>query len=122
MDPLQKPHALTIAPDPLTPNTPITNNNFRRIGAGACGSVWAVPGLSVPSKAIKREDCNPARSVYKDYVMHRQVRRCLSDIPHRVHVPRCHEIIGVGNYTFWDEQIGRFPEEVETLACNALGE
>ncbi|KAL8852539.1 MAG: hypothetical protein Q9221_002535 [Calogaya cf. arnoldii] len=74
----------------LTNNT--GNDHYRRIGRGNCGSVWAVPVAvkSDDTRAIKREDGDPARSVYKEDVMQRKVFNALLANHCSVSVPRCH--------------------------------
>lgn len=55
----------------LALHDPDTAQPFHRIGFGFCGSVWSIENPARKSSAIKREDMNPARSVYNDFLMHR---------------------------------------------------
>lgn len=49
------------------------STQYRRIGAGFCGSVWSDPGQKVESSsaAIKREDGGPGRSLFNDFKIHK---------------------------------------------------
>ena len=92
---------------------------FRRIGAGACGSVWA----SDLVYAFKREDMNPERSLFNDYTIHRKL---LENIPGSkssssqtiARVPGCHQYLRRSEHTSWDEQVSKFPKECKP--CNVL--
>ncbi|KAI4248858.1 MAG: hypothetical protein L6R40_000870 [Gallowayella cf. fulva] len=66
------------------------DDGYRRIGMGFCGSVWAAEPGSDDVCAIKREDGGPGRSLWMDYLMHREVFKALVACQSRVSVPRCH--------------------------------
>ncbi|KAL8778518.1 MAG: hypothetical protein Q9213_007376 [Squamulea squamosa] len=94
------------------------NDHYRRIGAGNCGSVWAAPLGSEDTCAIKREDGSRYRSLYNDYVMHREVFHTLLANYSRVSVPRCHLYVSSDDKAWWKDRIRRFPDGHKH--CNAL--
>ena len=91
-----------------------TNENFRRIGQGFCGTVWAQPGEN--TVAVKREDGGPGRSLYNDYTMHLSV---LKSSQSSVRIPRCHKYVRADDQEWWTAQTSRFPTTFQ-VACNAL--
>ena len=95
-----------------------TNNTFRRIGQGFCGTVWLALGSSNAS-VIKREDGGPGRSLYNDYTMHRKIIKSLSTNQSRVHVPNCHQYVRRDQRTWWNQRLSRFPTNFQ-VPCNAL--
>ena len=93
---------------------------FRRIGAGCCGSVWA----SDDSHAMKREDGGPGRSLLNDYNMHQKIMQTLLEsqtatIQPRISLPICHQFVGSGDQEWWNSKFSRFPNEVQ-MPCNTL--
>ena len=97
-----------------------SQRTFRRIGAGACGSVWA----SDDSHAMKREDGGPGRSLLNDYNMHQKIMQTLLEsqsaaIQPRISLPTCHQLIRSDDEEWWNKQTSRFPEDVQ-ISCNTL--
>src|SRR6266480_2827473 len=99
---------------------PTTSNAFRRIGAGFCGSVWALPNSTsslgnFPETddyfALKREDGGPDRSLQNDYEMHLQVLESWKVLPTTVQVPKCFLLLTADNREFWDKHLCKFPQD-----------
>ncbi|RHZ69057.1 hypothetical protein CDV55_106806 [Aspergillus turcosus] len=93
---------------------------YRRIGAGACGTVWA-PSERGP--AYKREDGGLARSLRNDYEKHQRILHSLNNLPSseiqpRIHVPRCYTFIQPTDESWWTEHLPRFPEGYSP--CNVI--
>lgn len=97
----------------------INNNEYRRIGQGFCGTVWASATKCANGYAIKREDGGPGRSLFNDYTMHQKISKCWVTHGFPVRVPHCSQYIYASNQGWWDEQIPRFPERFQ-VPCNAL--
>ncbi|KAF2430267.1 hypothetical protein EJ08DRAFT_670603 [Tothia fuscella] len=103
-----------------------TKPNFRRIGRGFCGSVWAVDRVG-NSCAMKRGDGGPGRSVRKDYDFHLRALASLASIhqlspsdyeehssssqptPH-IQIPHCHSLIPSEDKDWWNRRLQRFPK------------
>lgn len=80
---------------------------FRRIGAGCCGTVWTSP--SEPSTAYKREDGPQTRSVLNEFTMHKHLQGVLDrTLSHRFRIPGCHRLISSFD-PWWDANSHRFP-------------
>ncbi|KAL8985100.1 MAG: hypothetical protein Q9177_004525 [Variospora cf. flavescens] len=92
---------------------------LRHIGEGACGSVWAAPTGSESICAVKREDGGKWRSIYNDFVMHRELIQTLSASESSVQIPTCHEYIKADDWAWWDECITMFPIK-QRERCNLL--
>ncbi|KAF7125564.1 hypothetical protein CNMCM5793_001824 [Aspergillus hiratsukae] len=93
---------------------------YRRIGAGACGTVWA-PSERGP--AYNREDGGLARSLRNDYEKHQRILHALNNLLHseiqpRIHVPRCYTFIRPSDESWWVEHLPRFPEGYSP--CNII--
>ncbi|EXJ82165.1 hypothetical protein A1O1_08234 [Capronia coronata CBS 617.96] len=90
--------------------------NFRRIGQGFCGSVWAAEGGKV---AMKRENGGPGRSILTDYNMHRLVLDAASqdEVKVNVCVPRWPRFVE-NNDPWWHSNLAIFPKRY--AACNIL--
>ncbi|OJI86033.1 hypothetical protein ASPTUDRAFT_53332 [Aspergillus tubingensis CBS 134.48] len=101
-------------------------SNYSCIGAGFCGTVWA---LSEDGQAVKREDGGPDRSLANDYAMHRRILQSfsrLTDIKRRsgihqtlpqVRVSECHHFIS-SNDQWWTKNLSLFPSQYSP--CNAI--
>lgn len=93
---------------------------FRRIGAGFCGSVWALPE---DSSAFKREDGGPDRSLLNDFEIHERVLKSFEQLAGleatcpRIQVPRCHRFITADDQNWWI-CLDRFPEGY--TPCNTI--
>lgn len=98
--------------------TDTRNNDYRRIGAGNCGTVWAAPMGSDDTCAIKREDGAQSRSVHNDYVMHREVFNTLLANHSSISVPRCHLYVCSDDTAWWKDRMSKFPPGY--TPCNAL--
>ncbi len=94
-----------------------TSNAFRRIGAGFCGSVWALPTPTsslgnFPETddyfALKREDGGPGRSLQIDYEMHLRVLESWKAFPTTVQLPKCFLLLAAEDREFWDKHICKF--------------
>lgn len=84
-------------------------SEFRRIGAGCCGSIWA--SSSESSIAYKREDGARFRSVVNDYNMHQLLQNVLNtqaQLQLRFRIPTCHRLIASSD-SWWNENSSRFP-------------
>ena len=101
--------------------------DYRRIGAGFCGSVW----FSNDPKfyAMKREDGGPGRSLLKDYNNHQKlletmfesqgsINSTIINSP-RVCLPFCYQYVHNDDQTWWDKHIARFPADFQ-IPCNIL--
>lgn len=89
-----------------TTMTTIITPEYRRIGGGCCGSVWA-QGES--DRVIKWEDgADRGRSVTNDQFMHRKIiSASLLDKdtpPLMVHIPQSHDLIQANN-DFWKAEM-----------------
>lgn len=91
-----------ITKHPLYTNIDMTK--FRRIGAGFCGSVWALPE---DSSAFKREDGGPASSLSNDFEVHKRVLESLNQptdlgtTSPRIQVPQCYRFITADDQNWW---------------------
>ena len=80
---------------------------FRKIGAGACGSVFAQDGKSVVIKLAKSPDHT---ELWNDYQMHTTIRhefhRYINSlyIKDGVRVPECYFFVPSDRQSFWDKQ------------------
>ena len=92
------------------------SEEYRRIGQGFCGSVWAEPDSSI---AIKREDGGPGRSLYNDYVMHQRTLQTLRNSPVKVKVPSCYQYTRGDDQSWWHDQLQWFPRDFQ-IPCNIL--
>ena len=88
--------------------------DFRRIGQGFCATVWADA-----TRAMKREDGGPGRSLHNDYVMHQEILKSLCDRSSTAYVPGCYQYIPGDHQAWWDEHLSRFPKDFQ-IPCNIL--
>ncbi|KJK62569.1 Zinc finger protein [Aspergillus parasiticus SU-1] len=103
-----------------------SHENYIRIGAGFCGTVWAT---SLDGPAIKREDGGPSRSLANDYAMHKRALDALSKLSSKktsnrddliqpqVRIPQCYSFLTPQD-TWWGENLTRFP--LGYSPCNAI--
>lgn len=87
---------------------------FRKIGAGACGVVFAQDGKSLVIKLAKSPD---HAELWNDFQMHEEIAREF----HRyligeVRVPECYFFVPSGRESFWDKQSGLL--EAAKGVCN----
>ncbi|KAH9837497.1 calcineurin-like phosphoesterase [Teratosphaeria destructans] len=100
-----------------------TDSQFRQIGKGFCGSVWAADRAG-PASAMKREDGGPQRSVTKDSEMHKRIESSLSTLQRIQHlathldVPEHRQFVTASDKTWWSAHAGNFPSGYEH--CNTL--
>ena len=102
----------------VTMERPSPPPNFRRIGQGFCGSVWAVEG---GKRAMKREDGGPGRSLLNDYNMHNLVLENASASHEKISVciPRWPYFIKEDDSPgWWESNLSRFPAGY--TRCNIL--
>jgi hypothetical protein len=100
-----------------TRTSPITTtNNFRCIGHGYCGSVWAAEGPDDARRAIKREDGGPGRSVRNDFEMHLSILRMPQ--PTTFSIPECYQLVEASDTEWFASRAGRFPSNLS--ACRSL--
>lgn len=92
---------------------------FRRIGQGFCGTVWAAPIKSGCSFAHKREDGGPDRSLHNDFLMHSRIQKTVPFWHSQIQVPVCHRFVDSGDRSWWDYHISRFPTDHQ-VPCNIL--
>ncbi|KAJ0414390.1 zinc finger protein-domain-containing protein [Aspergillus carlsbadensis] len=100
---------------------------LRRIGAGFCGTVWAV---SDTGSAFKREDGGPDRSLRHDFETHQHILQCMrqtalqypkdatstaADKKYHINIPLCHGFITPTD-TWWTGNLDRFPPDYKP--CN----
>jgi hypothetical protein len=90
-------------------------SEFRRIGAGCCGTVWT--SSSEPSIAYKREDGPRSRPVLNDFTMHQLLQRALSAELVRFRIPECRRFISSSD-PWWDENSHRFP--ARCVRCDTI--
>ncbi|KAJ5056937.1 zinc finger protein-domain-containing protein, partial [Bipolaris maydis] len=95
-----------------------TNDRYRCIGKGFCGSVWTLESTT-PQTAIKREDGGPGRSVTNDYNMHvKVVESAQQHAPSTpLCIPQCHRLIQATD-PWWHSNLVQFPRGYS--ACRAL--
>ncbi|KAL8719670.1 MAG: hypothetical protein Q9225_003345 [Loekoesia sp. 1 TL-2023] len=96
-----------------------SNSEFRRIGQGFCGTVWAPPLQTQNARAMKREDGGPGRSLDNDYIMHKEVLTYLSSSRAKVCVPTDPQLVLPIDTTWWDQHLSRFPKDYQQK-CKAL--
>ena len=91
--------------------TTMNGAEYRCIGKGFCGSVWA--NGTVDSCAMKREDGGPGRSLHNDWEMHNIISNSLKSVTSRQRcdmiVPQPHALISAENDKWWSERACRFP-------------
>ena len=97
---------------PTTTTATTAANQFRRIGKGFCGSVWALE-IADPSdpdyhRAIKRGDGGPDRSISNDFKMHRLI---LDTCTMPALVPRCYQLVDETDTDWWAARAYRFPSD-----------
>ena len=106
---------------PISVTTPNPNMQYRCIGRGFCGSIWALEGSQDDecNTAIKREDGGPGRSVTNDYNMHlRILQSALYHSPSMpLSIPQCYELIQPTD-AWWQLHLHQFPAGYS--ACRAL--
>ncbi|KAF9699141.1 hypothetical protein EKO04_002854 [Ascochyta lentis] len=93
---------------------------YRCIGRGFCGSVWALEdSQNAALTAVKREDGGPGRSVTNDYNMHLRILRSASQyqITTPLSIPQCHQLIKSTD-AWWETRLPQFPTGYS--ACRAL--
>ena len=93
--------------------------SYRRIGQGFCGTVWADPTVPTGTRAMKREDGGPGRSLYNNYLMHQAVFQSLYSSSSTAYVPGCYQYISSDHQAWWDEHLSRFPKKFQ-ISCNVL--
>ncbi|KAF2092891.1 hypothetical protein NA57DRAFT_49382 [Rhizodiscina lignyota] len=94
-------------------------DEFRCIGKGFCGSVWASSQADEP--AMKREDGGPGRSLRNDWDMHNIVRNAFTSLKNNFDnmiVPQPHVFITGEDMDWWNKNVSRFP--VGFSPCNTL--
>ncbi|EFR01201.1 hypothetical protein MGYG_04203 [Nannizzia gypsea CBS 118893] len=95
--------------------------SFRRIGAGFCGTVWALmPSDTVlQGDAFKREDGGPGRSLKKEFKMHKIILNAMEQYQKTppVSIPRCHQFIDPED-AWWTENLEKFPHGYSP--CNTI--
>ena len=102
---------------------------YRCIGAGFCGTVWALPEDHL---AFKREDGGPDRSLANDYTMHQRVYDSFSQlsdfknqesntsqmkISPQVQIPKCHRFMTPSD-PWWMANLSLFPSQYSP--CNVI--
>ncbi|KAF9871061.1 hypothetical protein CkaCkLH20_11478 [Colletotrichum karsti] len=106
-------------------------DQLQKIGAGHCGSVWAVApttqpcnSSTTPALVIKREDCGEGRSITHEYDMHLHIIKSLQTprVPEvfrklRVNIPRCEGFLS-NDASVWPQVLPRLPKN--HTSCNAL--
>lgn len=117
-------------------NDPAGQPPFRRIGAGSCGSVWAVDieacQYTTSTCAIKRADGSPDRSIVNDFKMHQKVLRALTVFVPRVRppivaataswiqIPDCYGLVIWRDLDWWNcQKLERFPAQYQ-VPCDVL--
>ncbi|KAK2836971.1 hypothetical protein FQN49_006540, partial [Arthroderma sp. PD_2] len=96
------------------------SKTFHRIGAGFCGTVWALrPDYPLTQDAFKREDGGPGRSLQKEYKMHKIVLSAVGQYGGSLHasIPRCHQFITPED-SWWSENLEKFPDGY--APCNTI--
>ncbi|KAL8833618.1 MAG: hypothetical protein Q9170_004166 [Blastenia crenularia] len=102
----------------LSHMTSITTTEYRKIGQGFCGTVWAEEEPTDPlAIAIKREDGGPGRSLRNDHDIHQTIVTGLPAIEF-LHVPACLQFLASDDQIWWAQELSRFPEGFQP--CNAL--
>ncbi|RKU48738.1 hypothetical protein DL546_000910 [Coniochaeta pulveracea] len=78
-------------------------NDFRKIGAGACGAVFAQDGKSIVVKLAKASD----RDLWNDYVMHTRIATELDRfVINGLKVPACYYFVPQEHTEFFDRYPG----------------
>lgn len=96
----------------------MTQNNYQKIGAGFCGTVWA---QDLHGPAIKREDGGPSRSLANDFTMHQRALEALNQLPAKhkqFRIPQCYRFITPEDTSWWAENLPLFPPGYSP--CNAI--
>lgn len=106
---------------------PTTSLQFREIGKGQCGSIWAVDAPGSTS-AFKRqhqghETSEYSRSVTKDSAMHQRIEhsftKCRKSLGLRhLNIPEYRQLVYKDDIGWWDMNKSRFPTGSEP--CNTL--
>lgn len=63
---------------------------FRKIGAGACGAVFAADGQSFAIKISKTGTCDDGDSLWTDFTMHQRILNALREYKAAIEIPTCH--------------------------------
>jgi hypothetical protein len=112
--------------------SPSAQLNYRRLGGGACGSVWTSISEHDPffGYAFKREDGNAVRSLLKEYNTHCRILSLLrqltgilgkahpdavtTDISSHVFIPYCARFLDPNTWEYWawwEQHKKKFPRE-----------
>ncbi|KAK3497419.1 zinc finger protein-domain-containing protein [Neurospora hispaniola] len=96
-------------------------HSFRKIGAGACGAIFAQEGKSVVVKLAK--DPN-SQELWNDFQQHRKISRLFNRVYHveEVRVPKLLGFVPPKNSEFWDAEPGltKAAENICTVPTYAL--
>lgn len=90
----------------------------RRIGHGACGSVWAIDGSPF---AVKRADGSKFRSLSNDFTMHMKALQHIRSGKQTfrpARVPDCYRLISSTDSSWWQENARSFPAGIGN--CTSL--
>lgn len=75
------------------------NPEYRKIGAGACGVVFAHDGTSMIIKLAKAADDT---ALWRDYTMHTLIAEKFKEFGTDIKVPECYGFVQKGDQEFWD--------------------
>ncbi|EGO52010.1 hypothetical protein NEUTE1DRAFT_114027 [Neurospora tetrasperma FGSC 2508] len=102
-------------------HAPTTPCPYRKIGAGACGAIFAQEGKSVVVKLAK--DPN-SKELWNDFQQHRKISRLLNRVyqVEEVRVPKLLGFVPPKNTEFWDAEPGltKAAENICTVPTHAL--
>lgn len=95
---------------------------FRRIGAGFCGTVWALMPSNnmLEDDAFKREDGGPGRSLQKEFKMHGIIQNAIEQYNKAtpISIPRCHQFIDPDDAWWGAGNLEKFPDGYSP--CNII--
>ena len=76
---------------------------FRKIGAGACGAVFAADGQSLAFKIGKTGTSNDGAALWTDYQMHQRIINALREYKADIEIPTCHFYVTHDDQEWWDK-------------------
>ncbi|KFA76760.1 hypothetical protein S40288_11574 [Stachybotrys chartarum IBT 40288] len=76
---------------------------FRKIGAGACGAVFAADGQSLALKIGKTGANDDGAAIWTDFQMHQRILKALRESQADIEIPTCHFYINHDDQEWWDK-------------------
>ncbi|KAH7304980.1 zinc finger protein-domain-containing protein [Stachybotrys elegans] len=76
---------------------------YRKIGAGACGAIFASDGVSLAYKIGKTGSNDDDNALRTDFEMHQRILKALRDFNADIEIPTCHFFTSHEDKAWWDD-------------------